>query len=57
MTLVIAMTFVFALFGADIAVGVREAIAAVRISTPLLLALATSAFVVPIAGWVAIRQK
>lgn len=56
-TLVIAMAFVVALFGADIAFGVREAIAAVRISTPLLLALATSAFVLPIAGWVAIRQK
>lgn len=56
-TLVVAMALVVTLFGADIAVGVREAIAAVRLSTPLLLAIATSAFLVPIAGWVAIRQK
>jgi hypothetical protein len=56
-TLVIAIALVVALFGGDIAVGVQEAIAAVRMSTPLLFALATSAFVVPIAGWVAIRQK
>ena len=56
-TLVIAMALVFALFGADIAFGVRGAIAAVRISPLLLLLFAMSVFVLPIAGWVAIRQK
>ncbi|HEV7239344.1 MAG TPA: hypothetical protein VGQ36_08900 [Thermoanaerobaculia bacterium] len=47
-TLVVATALVVTLFGTDIAVGVREAIAAVRLSTPLLLAIATSVFVVPI---------
>ena len=56
-TLVIAMAFVVALFGADIAFEIRGAIAAVRISPLLLLVFATSVFVLPIAGWVAIRQK
>jgi len=56
-TLAVAMILVVTLLGADFATGVREAIATVRWNTPLLLAIATSAFVVPIAGWVAIRQK
>ena len=56
-TLVIALTLMGWVFGGDIAVGVREVIAAVRVSTPLLLVLATWLVLAPIAGYVAIRQK
>lgn len=65
-----AMTLTFALslvalyfgsdivyFGTDLATTVRHMVATVRLSTPLLLAVATCALIAPIAGWVAIRQK
>ena len=56
-TLVIALALMGWVFGGDIAVGVRQVIAAVRVSTPLLLMLATWIILAPIAGYVAIRQK
>jgi predicted anti-sigma-YlaC factor YlaD len=56
-TLIIALTLVAAFFGGDVASTVKNVIAAIRVSTPLLLALATWALVAPIAGWVALRQK
>ena len=56
-TLLVALTLGFAFFGADVAVALKNVIAAIRVSTPLLLALATWALVAPIAGWVALRQK
>lgn len=56
-TLSIAIALVAALFGADLAVGVREVITSIRLSTPLMIALATWSLLAPIAGWVAIRQK
>jgi hypothetical protein len=56
-TLVVALALIGLFFGSDLAAGAREVIAVVRVSTPLLLALATSLLVVPIAGWVALRQK
>jgi hypothetical protein len=56
-TLSIAIVLVAALFGADLAVGVREVIVSIRLSTPLMIALATWFLLAPIAGWVAIRQK
>ena len=56
-TLVIALALVAAYFGADVASAVRDAVAAIRVSTPLLVALATWLLVAPIAGWVALRQK
>lgn len=55
-TVVIAIALVASLFGVDIA-GLRELAASIRISTPLLLALATWILLAPIAGYVAIRQK
>ena len=56
-TLAVALMLIVALFGPAIAAGLREALGAIRLSTPLLLALATSALLAPIAGWVAIRGK
>ena len=56
-TLTIAILLVAAFFGADLAVEVREVIATIRVSTPLLLAVAMSIVLAPIAGWVVVRQK
>ncbi|HUP46993.1 MAG TPA: hypothetical protein VM779_15915 [Thermoanaerobaculia bacterium] len=56
-TLSIAIVLIVSLFGVEIAVGVREVIAAVRLSTPLLIAVGAWLLLAPLAGWVAIRQK
>jgi predicted anti-sigma-YlaC factor YlaD len=57
MTLAVAIALLVWLFGPDVRVGVREVIASIRLSTPLLVALATWLIFGPIAGYVAIRQK
>ena len=56
-TLVIAFVLVAAFFGTDLTYAVRDMIATIRLSTPLLLAFATVLLMAPIAGWVALRQK
>lgn len=56
-TLAVAIGLVVLLFGPSIAVGVREAVTSIKLSTPLLLVLATWVLLAPIAGYVAIRQK
>ena len=56
-TLLIALALVASFFGEDVAFAVKSVIATIRVSTPLLLALATWVLVAPIAGWVALRQK
>jgi hypothetical protein len=56
-TLLIALVLGISFFGDDVAVAVRGMIATIRVSTPLLLALATWVLLAPIAGWVALRQK
>lgn len=56
-TLAIALALVISFFGTDVAFAVRDLVATIRLSTPLLLALATWVLVAPIAGWVALRQK
>lgn len=56
-TLVIALSLMGWVFGGDIAVGVRQVIATLRVSTPLMLVVATWLVLAPIAGYVAIRQK
>ncbi|HEX2122336.1 MAG TPA: hypothetical protein VHL59_11895 [Thermoanaerobaculia bacterium] len=59
-TLAVAIALVVSLFGASFALElreVREVLASVRVSTPLLLAIATWVLIAPIAGYVAIRQK
>jgi predicted anti-sigma-YlaC factor YlaD len=56
-TLVIALGLLFAFFGSDLAIEARHLVTTIRFSTPFLLAAATCALLIPIAGWVAIRQK
>ncbi|MGZ8868867.1 MAG: hypothetical protein ACXW2P_11020 [Thermoanaerobaculia bacterium] len=56
-TLVIALGLVAAFFGAELTVGLREVITAVRLSTPLMIAVGAWLLLAPIAGYVAIRQK
>ncbi len=56
-TLAAAMAVMVALFGGHVAVELREVIASIRVSTPLLFAVATWIVAAPIAGWVAIRGK
>ena len=63
MTLTIALALAVSLFGADVAAELRGAfhmLAAVRFSTPLLIAAAVLgawALGAPIVAWVAVRQK
>jgi hypothetical protein len=59
-TLVIALILVGAFFGVELTVGLREIVAAVRLSTPLMVTVGAwllLLLVAPIAGYVAIRQK
>ena len=56
-TLVVAIALMVSLFGGEIAVGARHVIASIRLSTPLLLAVATWLLIAPVAGYIAIRQK
>lgn len=56
-TLAIAVSLVVFFFGADIRDVAFEFVAAVKLSTPLLLTLATWLLIAPIAGYVALRQK
>lgn len=56
-TLSVAIVLMLALFGTDVVSGVASMIAAIRLSTPLLLAIATTLILGPIGGVVAIRQK
>lgn len=56
-TLAVATAMIVSLLGTDLADGVRDVLATVRLSGPVLLVLATWILVAPIAGWVAIRQK
>lgn len=57
LTLVVAIALMVVFFGADIAAGAKELVATIKVSTPLLLTIAASLLLAPIAGWVAIRQK
>lgn len=59
-TLVISLILVGAFFGVELTVGLREIVAAVRLSTPLMVTVGAwllLLLVAPIAGYVAIRQK
>lgn len=58
-TVTLALGLVVMLFGAEIAAGARAVTAAVRLSTPLLVAvgvLATTLVAAPIAGWLMSRR-
>lgn len=56
-TLVIALGLAYTIFGTDVTASVKHAIASIRISTPMLLILASWAVFAPIAGYIAIKQK
>jgi hypothetical protein len=56
-TLLVAMSLLVSFLGSDMAFEVKNIIATIRLSTPLLVLLATWTLAAPIAGWVAIRQK
>jgi hypothetical protein len=59
-TLAVALTLVIAIFGPQFAGEIRNvftSISAIRLSTPLLLILATWVLIAPIGGYIAIRQK
>ncbi|HEX8254603.1 MAG TPA: hypothetical protein VF846_15780 [Thermoanaerobaculia bacterium] len=56
-TLMVAIALVISFFGSDVAAGVRSAVSTIRVSTPLLIVVATWLLLAPIASWVAIRQK
>lgn len=56
-TLLVALVLVAHFFGNDVKHAVQYIASAIRVSTPLLLALGTCLLIAPIASWVAIRQK
>jgi hypothetical protein len=56
-TLAIALALVISFFGGEVAEGLRHLAVTVRLGTPLLVALAASAVLVPLAGWAALRQE
>jgi len=56
-TLAVAIVLMFAVFGADVAVGVRDAVASVHLTTRIMLFIAVPLVLAPLAGWVAVRAK
>ena len=56
-TLAIAVALVFKLLGGNLAGEAVNVIASIKLSTPLLLAVAAWLLAAPIAGWVLLRQK
>ena len=56
-TLAAAVALVFTLLGGTLAGEAVNVITSIKLSTPLLLAVAAWLLAVPIAGWVLIRQK
>jgi hypothetical protein len=56
-TLCVALGLMLTFFGSDIFAGVTEMVLAIRVSTPLLLVIASALVLAPIGGYVAITQK
>lgn len=56
-TLAVAVVLVFTLLGGTLAGEAVNVIASIKLSTPLLLAVAIWLLAAPIAGWLLIRQK
>jgi len=56
-SLAVALGLLIALFGGATMHGVREVVAAVTSSTPLLLAFAALLLLAPIGGWIVVRGK
>jgi len=57
MSLAVAIGLLAWLFGGEVVQGVRGVVAAVRVSTPLLLAMVALLLLAPIGGWAAMRAK
>lgn len=55
-TLVVALALVIMLLGPEVLASLREMIATIRLSTPLLVALASWVLLAPVAGWAALRS-
>lgn len=55
-TLSIAIALMWTFFGGEVATGVKTAIEAIRLNTPLVLAVATTALLAPLASYIAIRK-
>jgi hypothetical protein len=55
-TLLVAIGLVLSLFGGDLVAAAYRVVTSIRISTPLLLVIATWLVTAPLAGWVAIRR-
>lgn len=56
-TLIVAIVLVWTFLGTQVTSAVTTLAASLRMSTPLLIAIATSLLLAPIAGWAALRQK
>jgi hypothetical protein len=56
-TLAIALVVVISLFGGSIAAEVRNLIATIHFSAPILVGLAMWILAAPIAGWLALRRE
>jgi predicted anti-sigma-YlaC factor YlaD len=56
-TLAVALLLVFTLLGSHLAGEAVNVIASIKLSPPLLLAVAAWLLAVPIAGWMLLRQK
>lgn len=56
-TLAVAIALVFTLLGGTLVGEAVNVIASIKLSTPLLLAVAAWLLAAPIAGWVLLRQK
>jgi hypothetical protein len=56
-TLAVALVLVISFFGGELATQARGLVATIRVSTPVVLALATWLLVTPIVGWVALRRE
>ena len=57
LTLAVAVVLVFTLLGGHLAGEAVNVIASIKLSPPLLLAVAAWLLAVPIAGWMLLRQK
>lgn len=57
LTVAVAAALLVVLLGTELAQGVRQVVATVRVDYPLLLPLAALLLAVPIGGWLAVRRK
>ena len=56
-TLAVAVALIAVFYGSEVAMGVRDAMQSIRVSTPFALLLGWWLVAAPVAGWVALRQR